>query len=214
MTLSEPVHFEKVSYPTFVQPYTPSLFQAPEPPKKTAKVIATFPGFIATERGSQDGINLIDQKAGHARIIFEKLASTQKVEVQTLLIPYTLEVTPVESALLEPHLEKLNGCGICIKPFGNRSYLIDALPSVFGNADIAAFLHDLISNLRDLHQEFKKLIAETASRTAVSRSRRLTMEEAQILVNQLLACEVPHQCPKGKPIVVEIPLSQLTAQFK
>ncbi len=209
------VLYERAVAPT----YTPSLFIEPvKAPKKAVKVLATFPGYIAIERSAQDGLNLIDQRAGHARVIFERLIHAGgSVEVQTLLIPYTLELTPLESSILEAHLEDLNGCGISIKAFGQKSYVIDALPQIFGNADIAAFLHELVSNLREfkgIQEELKKQIAETASRSAVSRSRRLTYDEAQTLVNQLMECDMPFQCPKGKPTLAEIPLTHLTTLFK
>lgn len=190
---------------------------------KAPKAVCTLPGYIFTESHAQDSLGMIDQRAAHARIIFEKLRNAQEngqpIAVQTLLLPYTLELTPHESALLESCLEGLNSCGIGIKAFGKHTFAIDALPQMFGNADIASFIRDLLSQLQDcqpqesLEKELRIKIAETASRSAISKNRRLTLDEAQSLVNQLMECQTPALCPKGKPTLVHHTLKDLTEPF-
>ncbi|MCE5316973.1 MAG: DNA mismatch repair endonuclease MutL [Parachlamydia sp.] len=194
---------------------------------KAPKAVCTLPGYIVTESPTQDSLGMIDQRAAHARILFEKLTAAhengQPLAVQTLLLPYTLELTPHESALLESCLEGLNSCGIGIKAFGRHTFAIDALPQMFGNADIAAFIRDLLSQLQDfchenqpqesLQKELRIKIAETASRSAISKNRRLSLDEAQSLVNQLMECQLPNQCPKGRPTLVHHSLKDLTQPF-
>lgn len=214
--------------PYRVEPRKPQILEEPRPlftqtKTKAPKAVCTLPGYIVTESPTQDSLGMIDQRAAHARIIFEKLSAAhenkQKLAIQTFLLPYTLELTPHESALLESCLENLNSCGIGIKAFGKHTFAIDALPQMFGNADIASFIRDLLSQLQDyqpqesLQKELRIKIAETASRSAVSKNRRLTLDEAQGLVNQLMECESPSQCPKGKPTLVHHSLKDLTQPF-
>lgn len=195
---------------------------------KAPKAVCTLPGYIVTESQTQDSLGMVDQRAAHARILFEKLSAAhengQQIAIQTLLLPYTLELTPHESALLESCLESLNSCGIGIRAFGKHTFAIDALPQMFGNADIAGFIRDLLSQLQDcqlqdwqqresLQKELRIKIAETASRAAISKNRRLTLDEAQSLVNQLMECQTPALCPKGKPTLVHHALKDLTQPF-
>ena len=204
-TLSNPTPTPSV--PPQKAPETPSLFKvAPLTKTPSLRVITAFPGYIVAENPLNSGLSLIDQRAAHSRIIFEKLSNARENEiaVQHLLLPHTLELTPLESALLNMHLDGLNRVGIGIKEFGHHVFVIDALPQIFGNADIKAFLHDLLSEMHNwqpesaLKQEKRAQIALAASRAAVSRNRRLTLEEAQTLVNQLMECSLSPSMPSRK----------------
>ena len=138
---------------------TQTLFHQEIAPKKIVKVLTTFPGYIAIERPGNDGFSLIDQRAAHARVIYERLMEKESVAVQALLLPYTLEFSLQESAQMAQHLETLNSCGISIKPFGGHSFVIDALPQVFGNIDVATFLRDLLADLT-VETELNRQVAE------------------------------------------------------
>lgn len=212
------------SVPTIfpVQQEPPAAFFLDTPPKPTQKaapkVIATIPRFILVEE--QEGLRLVDQKAAHARVIFEKLSQAgNTLAVQTLLIPHTLETTPVEAALLRENLTTLNQLGIAIKEFGPNTFIIDALPQVFGNSDIESFINDLVHSLRDYHdadvfkKDKEKRIAMAASRTSVSNQKKLSLEEAQSLINQLMQCQSPHQCPLGKATMVHLTTEEITKLF-
>lgn len=210
------------------------LFTAPTttPPPR---VLATLPRYVLLDVStlgekfssamlSKDGLCLIDQKAGHARIIFEKLLKLNKaerhIELQSLLIPYTLEMNAVDSAILGEHLLDLNQIGIEIKEFGAQTYIVDAIPQIFGNIDVATFIKDIVQGMRDVQddkmykREIERRIAISASRASMSADRRLTLDEAQMLVNQLVQCEMPFVCPFGKPTIVSLSAAELAKQFQ
>lgn len=191
---------------------TPSLFKS-APVKPKLYVVATFPGYIIAESPLQQGLSLIDQRAAHARIIFEKLVQ-EDIAVQNLLIPYTLELTPVECEMLRCNVEGLNQIGIGIKEFGHNAYCLDAIPQIFGNSDLQTFVRELLTEMQQPEMEKRKQVAQAASRAATSRNRRLVIEEAQTLVNQLTECENGHQCPQGKPTMAQIPFTDLTKYFQ
>jgi DNA mismatch repair protein MutL len=61
-----------------------------------------FFSYILVEREGK--LIMLDQHALAERVIYEKLLhSTQKAQVQTLLIPETLKLTPQEFDLLSEH---------------------------------------------------------------------------------------------------------------
>lgn len=174
------------------------------------------------ERCPNGGLFLVDQKAAHARIIFEKLQESekgQKIPLQSLLIPYTIEVSPFEAAALRASLEVLNTMGIQIQEFGSNSFLIDAVPQIFGESNLQLLISDILQTLRDTHgdqlivEEKNKRIALAASRASVSQDRRLSIGEAQSLINQLCLCRHPFQCPQGKSCILQLSLEELAKLF-
>jgi DNA mismatch repair protein MutL len=202
----------------------PSLFQAVKTAPKIPKAIATIVNYIIVDESHTDlavnGLSLVDQRAAHSRIIFDRLMKQEtKNSVQTLLIPHTFETIPAESALLRQHLEQLNAMGISIREFGPNTFSVDALPEIFGNTDVQSFLNEIMERLKDekneklFRQEQEKQIALAASRTAVSRNRKLSLDEAQLLLNQLMPCETPYQCPLGKPTFCRLSSEEIAKLF-
>lgn len=177
-------------------------------------ILGIIPGYILLDTtiehpfvDNRKGLFIIDQRAAHARIIFEKLWQVQTghpVAQQTLLIPYPIEVTPVEAEALRSFLPYLNQLGFHLQEFGSTSFLLDAIPQVFGNTNVQTLIKDIFHDLRDAHpqehfkQEKLKKMALAASRSAVSYNRKLALEEAQALIKQLVNCQHPYQCPSGK----------------
>jgi DNA mismatch repair protein MutL len=70
---------------------------------KLGKIIGqAFFSYILVERDGK--LVMLDQHALAERVIYEKLLHSQKTaQVQTLLIPETLKLTPQEYALLNEH---------------------------------------------------------------------------------------------------------------
>ena len=214
---------------------SPTLFQiqAPEATAKSLpipKVITTLPGYIIVDPSSLEsikgsGLCLIDQHGAHARIIYEKLKSLEKNrEVQgpasqLLLIPYTFESSFSETELLLEHLPYLNEMGISIREFGQNTFSVDAIPQYFGNMDLQELIKNIISSLLNsettrLETERTRTIALAASRAAALRNKKMSSEEAQALLKQLMQCQVPFQCPHGQPTLAQIPFEELARYFK
>ena len=97
-----------------------------------------------------DGLYLIDQHAAHERILFERLnqqRSQRAVEVQGLLEPVTFEVSPRQEAILKSRYQDLADFGFSIEPFGDRTFLIRALPALIHDKDWAGTLQELLDSL-------------------------------------------------------------------
>lgn len=162
---------------------------------------------------------IIDQKAAHARIIYEKLKHQEQeaIELQILLIPHILNLTASEAALLQEKLPLLQLAGIQIKEFGQHSFVVDALPQVFGNIDIRQLIDEItkINSETDtvLALEQKRWLSRAASRAAISSKTLLNLSEAQILLDQLTKYGCPSQCPYGKKIFVTFTTNDIAKLF-
>jgi DNA mismatch repair protein MutL len=168
------------------------------------------------------GLLLIDQKAAHARVLFEKLLHQNQGQIsaqQSLLVPYPIDLPSFEAALLQQALPELNTLGIHIREFGTNTFLVDSVSQIFGTNDIHTLIIDIVHALRDstcedsLKKEKEKHIAMAASRAAISSHTVMSVEEAQALVTELARCEHPHQCPAGKPTLRLLSPEELDKQF-
>jgi DNA mismatch repair protein MutL len=228
----EPKPFEgevwepKIQVPVDNQPH----FFSTEGFYKQLNILTTIPGFILIDPNSlktgfeleQKGntlICLVDQKLAQTRIIFEKLLENKTVTIEPLLIPYTFELTLHESSLMLEHMNFLNNMGLQIHQSGSKTFLIDGIPQFFGNSDVEALLKDLIAELKEfqninsIEKEKEKRLAFCATRTALSDNKRFTLDEAKYLLQQLMKCQMPYQCPKGKPIFASITKDELKYFF-
>jgi DNA mismatch repair protein MutL len=165
-----------------------------------------------------DGLYLIDQHAAHERILFEKIKaqrSRQEIEVQGLLEPVTLEVNPKQEAVLKSHYEDLAEFGFSIQPFGDRTYLVRAVPVLLYNKDWAGMLRQLLDSLSggDRTNWIESVAISMACHSAVRAGQALTDDEMRELVRQLEQTALPHTCPHGRPTMIRLSSRQLEKEF-
>ena len=165
-----------------------------------------------------DGLYLIDLHAAHERIVFENLLAQQhrrSPESQALLAPLSLEMSPVEEATLAPLLDALAALGFSLEPFGNRSYLLRAVPATLCDADPVATLRDVLQELSNESRSNarERLAASVACHSAVRGGQQLTQVEMRQLVQQLEACAQPRTCPHGRPTVIHFAAGYLERLF-
>ncbi|MBA7532214.1 DNA mismatch repair protein MutL [subsurface metagenome] len=165
-----------------------------------------------------DGLYLIDQHAAHERILFEKIKqqrSRQEIEVQGLLEPVAFEVNPKQDEALKAYHEKLAEFGFSIEPFGDRTYLVRAVPVLLHQKDWAGVLRELLDSLSggDKGDWIEKIAISIACHSAVRAGQELTDDEMRELIQQLEQVAVPHTCPHGRPIMIRLSSEQLKRGF-
>ena len=163
----------------------------------------------------RDGLYLIDQHAAHERILFEKIKqqrSQQEIEVQGLLEPVAFEVNPKQEEVLKSHYQKLAEFGFSIEPFGDRTYLVRAVPFLLYNKDWAGVMRQLLDSLSG--GDWTETIAMSiACHSAVRAGQTLTDDEMDELVRQLEQVAIPHTCPHGRPTMIRLSSGQLEKEF-
>jgi len=164
------------------------------------------------------GLYLIDLHAAHERVVFESLLEQQKsrrVESQGLLAPLTLEASPAETAALVELMSPLAEVGFALELFGDRTYLLRAVPAALSGVDPVAALRDVLQELsgdsRGLTQE--RIAASVACHSAVRGGQQLTLQEMRQLVQQLEGCAQPRTCPHGRPTVIHFGTGHLERLF-
>lgn len=203
-----------------------------EDSSSSPKALLTLKGYIvldsshsklsALTKDQPGGLCLLSQKSAYARIFYERLLkqSTQKTRVQPLLIPLSLQFTQLEAQLVKAHLAQLNQMGFSIREFGDSSFVVDAYPDFIQKEDLLDCLNQIVKDLLNMSessrlQEIKKeKMAWIACRASYPSSKRLSIQEALLLTDQLFACEMPFQCPLGNATLIYWPADELEVLFK
>ena len=161
-----------------------------------------------------DGLYLLDQHAAHERIMLEQIRrqrTLQKVEIQGLLQPISFELDPRQSVILESNLSLVNEFGFDIQFFGNRSFLVRAVPAILKDRDWMAVLQETIDTQSGDWSE--NLLNRLACHSAIRSGQVLREEDMRELVKQLEQTALPNSCPHGRPTMIRLTISQLEKEF-
>jgi DNA mismatch repair protein MutL len=171
---------------------------------------------------SPEGLVLLDQHAAHERVLFEKMLKdlqTENAPSQKLLLPQTLELDAHDALFLRKNLQTLHKLGVGISEFGDRTFLIDAVPPYFGLSNLAQVFRDIVDELRQTGEQIharrlgEDRIATTVCRHAVKAHDPLRGEELRALLQQLHRCDLPYTCPHGRPTMIQLGYAELEKKF-
>ena len=165
---------------------------------------------------------LIDQHAGHERILFDKYTSklnTNRLDLQPLFIPFVIKLNPLEEEFLESILDDLKALGFEMEKFGDNDYRVTTVPYLFTDMDFGAFFRSVLEDTKAIKKiTIKGLlydkIASLACKAAVKAGDYLTKEEIENLVKAFADNNTQLLCPHGRPIVVQIEKKELEKWFK
>ena len=172
---------------------------------------------------SDRGLVLLDQHAAHERILFEqmmtRIESNTAAPSQKLLLPETIELPPRDAQFLREQLVVLTKLGVSLSEFGERTFLLDALPPFVKVPDTRQFIFDLVDELRAAGREVnlarlgEHTVAKTVCRHAVKANDPLGGAELENLVEDLRRCAMPYTCPHGRPTLIEMNYRELEKKF-
>ena len=110
--------------------------------------------------------------------------------------------------------------GFVIEEFGDRSYLLRAVPQGLAQGeDLSELIIDLIEDLgEEKNISFSRLkeavINQAACKAAVKARQKLDEKEMLALLSQLNQVANAHTCPHGRPIFYKITMRELYNIFK
>lgn len=175
---------------------------------------------IATDEA---GLLLIDQHVAHERVLFEQhLAryAAQRIEVQRLLLPETIDLTPAQAAAFEQIQAELEANGFEVMRLSGRTIAVQAMPAGVTMANARTLLIDLLDtverersglSLDDLRAE---IAASVACKAAIKVNMPLTPEKMTWLIDQLMQAQVPTNCPHGRPIMLRFSMHDILRGFE
>ena len=170
----------------------------------------------------RDGLWILDQHVAHERILFEKILKQRaagSVEVQQLLMPLIIQLTPAQQVDYSRIAGELHATGFETEPFGHRTIAVKAAPAGIGAADIERVIFEI---LEIAEQELRKtslddlrrgIAASIACRAAIKINTRLDPGRIEWLLESLAATDCPMSCPHGRPIALRYALRDILKGF-
>lgn len=171
---------------------------------------------------SDRGMVLLDQHAAHERVLFEEMLKRMEqggAASQRLLLPETVELSAKDAQFLKAQLPTLQRLGVGLSEFGERTFLLDALPPFVKVPDARRFVIELIDGLKAAGQDVntwrlgEHMIAKTVCRHAVKANDFLRGPELDGLLDSLRHCDMPYTCPHGRPTLIEMNYRELERKF-
>ena len=169
-----------------------------------------------------DGLLVVDQHALHERVVYEQLRAQHRaraVQVQRLLVPTVVEVTPREMAWLVSVQEALAAEGLLVEPFGPSTVAVHGVPTVLARVEPkklvqALLVDDEAADAAPLREQIAERFHSMACRSAIMSGDRLGDAEIQALLAAAATLEHPHNCPHGRPTVLTFTNVELERYFR
>lgn len=170
-----------------------------------------------------DKIYYVDQHAAHEKVNYERFVKRlhEKTEIpsQQLSPPTIVTLTPKEQTAWKAHEEHFTRLGFELEEFGEDAVAIRAVPlDLYGNGEkelLLSVLDELVQApaAGDSFAVLSK-IASMSCKAAVKGNQKLSLSEVKVLMQELLACDNPYNCPHGRPTIISMSKYELERKFK
>lgn len=170
-----------------------------------------------------NNLYIIDQHAAHERVLYEKTLKSMKTREftsQMISPPIVLTLGMQEAELLETYMDQFTRIGFEIEEFGQDSYAVRAVPDNLFSIAKKDLLMEMIDNLSDEITRNLSLdlidekIASMSCKAAVKGNMKLSIQEVDALIGELLSLDNPYHCPHGRPTIIAMTKRELEKKFK
>lgn len=170
-----------------------------------------------------EAMYIIDQHAAHERINYEMITKKYReseVEITELLVPLQVELPTSEYNIFLENKEILTKLGFVIEEFGINTIIIKAHPTWinkgFKNADLKSIIDLVITNGKKFNKEkFLDSLAKMVScKMSIKANEKLSFEEMDALLKDLVKCDNPYNCCHGRPSIMKFTNYELEKMFK
>lgn len=170
----------------------------------------------------EEKLMMVDQHAAHEKVNYERLMKQyheKNVVSQTLMPPVIVSLTGQEETVLKENMEVFASLGFEVESFGGSEYALRSVPvDLYGCGEREMFLEVLdqlssgtmFGNIRVIEEK----IASMSCKAAVKGNSRLSLAEAEALIDELLTLENPYNCPHGRPTIVTMTKAEMERKFK
>lgn len=169
----------------------------------------------------EDKLFIIDQHAAHEKVKYERLMKQyheKQILSQNLMPPVIVSLSGQEEAVLKEYEDTFAGLGFEIEAFGGTEYALRSVPvDLYGCGEREMFLEvldELCEGTSRSIRVVEEKIASMSCKAAVKGNNRLSYEEAERLIDELLTLENPYNCPHGRPTIISMTQTELEKKFK
>ena len=169
----------------------------------------------------QSGLMVVDQHRAHLRILFDRYIqqlSENSIASQAVLFPEVLHLSPGQSAMLVSLLPELEKIGFGLSQLSGDDWAVNHVPSGIEGVNASDVVMQVIESVEQGGATVRRRIMEhialrVAESAAIALGRRLTQDEMNKIVSDLLRTSNPNYTPDGNTIISVIPTEQIFRLF-
>nr|WP_300816622.1 DNA mismatch repair endonuclease MutL [uncultured Acetatifactor sp.] len=170
----------------------------------------------------EDKLMMIDQHAAHEKVNYERLMKRyheKNVLSQGLMPPVIVSLSGQEESVLKTHLDIFAALGFEIEAFGGSEYALRSVPVDLYGCDEREMFLEVLDSLLDgtgfgSIRVIEEKIASMSCKAAVKGNNKLSVPEAEALIDELLTLDNPYNCPHGRPTIVTMSKTEMERKFK
>lgn len=169
----------------------------------------------------EDKMFLIDQHAAHEKVIYEKKlkAYRERESFSQVITPLILTLGMEEARVVSENKDFLTQIGFEIEHFGGNEYVVRAVPADLPVINEKEVLLEIIDGFLEEGNKFEpeSILAKLASmscKAAVKGNSKLSLIEAEGLIDSLMELENPYNCPHGRPTIISMSKYEIERKFK
>lgn len=170
---------------------------------------------------TDEGMLIIDQHAAHERILYEQFLKAyqdhSKLHQLDVVPPQKLNLQKFDE-VSETTLEVLQRIGISVEKRANE-YFVTKIPVLLKHRNYISHIRALIEQSAELlpyelDPATHKTLSYLACRSAIKAGEPLSSDEQKNLVEKLLVTKTNYTCPHGRPVMLNVSLTELAHLFK
>lgn len=170
----------------------------------------------------QDAIYFVDQHAAHEKVNYERImqrVKEQRVMSQQCNPPVIITLSGSEENLFLENEAYFSKIGFTVESFGGNEYALREIPyDLFSTSPKDLFLSVLEQLSKYTGKDTPELItgriASMACKASVKGGMRISRQEMEALLDEMLTLENPYHCPHGRPTMFSMSRYELEKRFK
>lgn len=170
----------------------------------------------------EDKLYLADQHAAHEKVLYERTMArlaNKEYTSQLLSPPLIVTLSAKEEAVLNEHRDEFEQLGFGFESFGGREYAINAVPDNLFNLQAKELFLEMLDSLvdelgRTRPEMVLAKIASMSCKAAIKGNQKISRQEAEALLKELMLLDNPYNCPHGRPVLISMSKYELEKKFK
>ncbi len=172
---------------------------------------------------NEEGMYLIDQHAAQERVNYERyLKALKEKEISKigLLFPIPIELSSSEFLIVKNNKDILQNMGFQVEEFGLNTFLFKEHPTWLKTGYEEESIHKIIDILIQNNGTFdpvkfnEHLAITLACKMSIKANMHIGSDAIEELINQLVLCDNPYNCPHGRPTIIKFSNYDLERMFK
>ena len=172
----------------------------------------------------KDKMFIVDQHAAHEKVNYERMIKRYKsgdMLSQMVNPPVIVTLSSAEEEIFLQYRQYFEKLGFNIENFGGHEYAMRAIPmDLFGcdnEKDMFIQILDELSHETSMDRTpdvINYKIASMACKASVKGNTKMTRQEMEALLDELLTLDNPYNCPHGRPTIISMSKYEIDKKFK